>query len=209
MTVTAPTMLTLLRIALVPVLVVFFYLPYTWANIAVVIVFVFAAVTDWADGYIARRFNLLSPFGAFLDPVADKLMVATALVLLVQQNPEVLFALASAIIIGREIVISALREWMAEIGERGRVKVSGVGKLKTIFQMVAISLLLYGEDLWSIPVQFIGEVLLYVAAILTLWSMWVYLHSAWPIMSASPGSFEPAPKPTEPTPKPDEPEVLP
>ncbi|MEJ2535405.1 MAG: CDP-diacylglycerol--glycerol-3-phosphate 3-phosphatidyltransferase [Gammaproteobacteria bacterium] len=197
MTLTAPTILTLFRIALVPVLVVFFYLPYTWANVAVVIVFVFAAMTDWADGYIARRFNLLSPFGAFLDPVADKLMVATALVLLVQQNPEVLFALAAAVIIGREIVISALREWMAEIGERGRVKVSGIGKVKTIFQMVAISLLLYGETLWVLPVQFIGEVLLYVAAILTLWSMWVYLHSAWPIMRAGSAPVEPATAPIE------------
>ncbi len=185
MTFTAPTILTLLRIALVPVLVVFFYLPFNWANIAAVIVFVLAAVTDWADGFIARRYDMGSPFGAFLDPVADKVMVATALVLLVQQNPTIIFALASAIIIGREIVISALREWMAELGERGAVNVSVVGKLKTIFQMVAISFLLYGEPIGPIPVTFIGELLLYTAAALTLWSMWVYLHSAWPVMSAS------------------------
>lgn len=178
----APIILTFLRIALIPVLVLFFYLPYSWSNLLAVIVFVVAAVTDWADGFLARRWNQLSDFGAFLDPVADKLMVAVALVLLVQRNPTILFALASAIIIGREIVISALREWMAEMGERGRVKVSAVGKLKTVFQMVAISFLLYGQPIGPIPIPFIGEILLYVAAGLTLWSMWVYLHSAWPIM---------------------------
>ena len=179
--------LTLLRIALIPVLVLFFYLPYGWSNIASVVVFVLAAVTDWADGFIARRFNQMSDFGAFLDPVADKLMVAVALVLLVQSNPTLYFALAAAIIIGREITISALREWMAEMGERGRVKVSNIGKLKTIFQMVAISLLLYQQDLLGLPIAFIGELLLYLAALLTLWSMWVYLSSAWPIMAGQSG----------------------
>ncbi len=179
-----PIILTLLRIALIPVLVLFFYLPYAWANLVVVVVFVLAAVTDWADGFIARRWDQGSDFGAFLDPVADKLMVAVALVLLVQSHPTIIFALAAATIIGREIVISALREWMAEMGERGRVKVSAIGKLKTIFQMVAISMLLYEDDLWTLPIAFIGEILLYVAAALTLWSMWVYLHSAWPIMVA-------------------------
>jgi CDP-diacylglycerol--glycerol-3-phosphate 3-phosphatidyltransferase len=120
--------------------------------------------------------------------VADKLMVAVALVLLVERNPTPLFAMAAAVIIGREIVISALREWMSEMGERGRVKVSRIGKLKTIFQMVAIGMLLYQDDLWRIPVYFIGEILLYLAAGLTLWSMWVYLASAWPIMARkSPG----------------------
>jgi len=181
----APMLLTLLRIVLIPVLVVFFYLPYHWTNLAVVTVFVLAAVTDWLDGYVARRMNLLSHFGAFLDPVADKLMVATALVLLVQQNPKAVFALASAIIVGREIVISALREWMASLGQRSAVRVSNVGKLKTIFQMTAISFLLYGEDIWEIPIFFIGEILLYLAAGLTLWSMWVYLHSAWPTILSS------------------------
>ena len=183
MALTAPIILTLLRIALIPVLVLFYYLPYNWSNLAVVVVFVSAAVTDWADGFIARRTNQLTSFGAFLDPVADKLMVATALVLLVQQNPRVAFALAAAIIIGREIAISALREWMAEMGERGRVNVSIVGKIKTIFQMTSISLLLYHEDIAVVPVAFIGEILLYIAAALTLWSMWVYLNAAWPIMS--------------------------
>ncbi len=183
MPMTTPIILTLMRIALIPVLVVFFYLPYPWANLATAVVFVSAAITDWLDGYIARKTGQLTSFGAFLDPVADKLMVATALVLLIQQNPKALFALASAIIIGREIVISALREWMAEMGESGRVKVSGIGKLKTIFQMTAISLLLLHEDIGTVPIALIGEMLLYVAAVLTLWSMWVYLHSAWPVMS--------------------------
>lgn len=183
MPLTTPLLLTLLRIALIPVLVLVFYLPYHWASLASVIVFVSAAITDWLDGYIARKTGQLTSFGAFLDPVADKLMVATALVLLVQQNPQVLFALASAIIIGREIAISALREWMTEMGERGRVSVSGMGKLKTIFQMTSISMLLYEDDIWRIPVAFLGEILLYIAAALTLWSMWVYLHAAWPVMT--------------------------
>jgi CDP-diacylglycerol--glycerol-3-phosphate 3-phosphatidyltransferase len=177
-----PIILTFLRIALIPVLVLFFYLPYAWSNLLAVMVFVLAAVTDWADGFLARRWDQGSDFGAFLDPVADKLMVAVALVLLVERHPTALFAIAAAVIIGREIVISALREWMAEMGERGRVKVSAVGKVKTIFQMVAISFLLYGDNIGVIPIAFIGEILLYIAAALTLWSMWVYLHSAWPIM---------------------------
>jgi CDP-diacylglycerol--glycerol-3-phosphate 3-phosphatidyltransferase len=189
MQMTAPIILTLLRIALIPVLVIFFYVPYSWANVATVVVFVSAAITDWLDGYIARKTGQLTSFGAFLDPVADKLMVATALVLMVQRPPEifmhpVFFTLAAAVIIGREIAISALREWMAELGEKGRVKVTLFGKLKTIFQMVAIALLLYRQDLIGLPVVVIGEALLYLAAGLTLWSMWVYLHSAWPAMSA-------------------------
>jgi CDP-diacylglycerol--glycerol-3-phosphate 3-phosphatidyltransferase len=183
---TVPTMLTLLRIALVPVLVLFFYLPYTWSNLACVIIFVAAAVTDIADGAIARSTGQTSRFGAFLDPVADKIMVSTALVLLVQRQEtyQAVFAVAAAIIIGREITISALREWMSEIGESALVKVSWVGKLKTIFQMTAIGFLLYRENLGPIPVTLIGELLLYTAAALTLWSMWTYLQSAWPAISA-------------------------
>lgn len=177
-----PTILTLLRIALIPVLVLTFYLPFHWSNVACVTVFVLAAITDWLDGYLARRNNQLSHFGAFLDPVADKLMVAVALILLVQQNPTIVFAIAAAVIVGREITISALREWMAELGERGRVKVSWVGKVKTIFQMTAIGFLLYREDLLGLPVSFIGEWLLYLAAGLTLWSMWTYASAAWPVL---------------------------
>ena len=187
MKLTFPTLLTLLRIALVPVLVLFFYLPYRWSNVACVVIFVAAAITDIADGLIARRTGQISRFGAFLDPVADKIMVSTALVLLVQRQEtyEVVFAIAAAIIIGREITISALREWMSEIGERALVSVSWIGKLKTIFQMTAIGFLLYHENLGWIPVALIGEVLLYTAAALTLWSMWNYLHAAWPAISHS------------------------
>ena len=182
---TIPTMLTLLRIALVPVLVVLFYIPYAWSNLACVVVFVLAAVTDIADGVIARRTGQTSRFGAFLDPVADKIMVSTALVLLVQRQEtyQVVFAIAAAIIIGREIAISALREWMSELGERALVSVSWVGKTKTVFQMTAIGFLLYHEDIGWIPVALIGELLLYTAAALTLWSMWTYLSAAWPVMS--------------------------
>jgi CDP-diacylglycerol--glycerol-3-phosphate 3-phosphatidyltransferase len=185
MQLTFPTILTLLRIALVPVLVLFFYLPLTWSNIACVVIFVLAAVTDIADGAIARRTGQVSRFGAFLDPVADKIMVTTALVLLVQRQEtrEAVFAVAAAVIVGREITISALREWMSEIGERALVSVTWVGKTKTIFQMTAIGFLLYRYDLGTIPVPLIGEVLLYTAAVLTLWSMWTYLRSAWPAIS--------------------------
>jgi CDP-diacylglycerol--glycerol-3-phosphate 3-phosphatidyltransferase len=188
MQMTFPMILTLLRIALIPVLVLFFYLPYLWAPLAAAAVFILAAVTDWLDGYLARRMGLMSAFGAFLDPVADKLMVATALVLLVQNPPPlmapmILFTLSAAIIIGREIAISALREWMSEMGESGTVKVGLLGKFKTIFQMTAISCLLYQYSLFGLPVALVGELLLYLAAALTLWSMWEYLHAAWPVMS--------------------------
>ena len=184
---TVPTILTLLRIALVPVLVLFFYLPYTWSNLACVVIFVAAAVTDIADGAIARSTGQTSRFGAFLDPVADKIMVSTALVLLVQRQEtyQAVFAIAAAVIIGREITISALREWMSELGESALVKVSWVGKTKTIFQMTAIGFLLYREDFGPIPISLIGELLLYTAAVLTLWSMWTYLRSAWPAISNS------------------------
>lgn len=188
MQMTFPLFLTLMRIALIPVLVLFFYLPFVWSGIATAVVFILAAITDWLDGYLARRMGLMSSFGAFLDPVADKLMVATALVLMVQKPPElilppVIFTLSAAIIIGREIAISGLREWMAEMGERGTVKVGVMGKLKTIFQMTAISLLLFEHNILGLPILHIGELLLYLAAALTLWSMWVYLHAAWPVMS--------------------------
>lgn len=188
MPMTFPMILTLLRIALIPVLVLFFYLPYYWAPLAAAAVFILAAITDWLDGYLARRMGLMSQLGAFLDPVADKLMVATALVLMVQSPPVIVFpmiffTLSAAIIIGREIAISALREWMSEMGESGTVKVGVLGKFKTIFQMTAISCLLYQYDLFGLPVALVGEVLLYLAAALTLWSMWEYLHAAWPVMS--------------------------
>ncbi len=184
LTLNLPTVLTLLRIVVIPVLVLFFYLPQSWSNEVVVGLFIAAGITDWADGWIARRYGMVSPFGAFLDPVADKLLVAVALVLIVQRHPETLLALGAAIILGREITISALREWMAEIGQRARVKVSGVGKSKTIFQMVAIGFLLYGEPLLGLPVMDIGRVLLCIAAVLTIWSMVIYLRSAWPAITS-------------------------
>ncbi|MFO7764669.1 MAG: CDP-diacylglycerol--glycerol-3-phosphate 3-phosphatidyltransferase [Wenzhouxiangellaceae bacterium] len=180
MSITFPTILTLLRIVMIPVLIVAFYLPYPWANDLAVGIFIAAGLTDWADGWIARRYGLTSPFGAFLDPVADKLIVAIALILIVQRHPEILIAISSAVILGREITISALREWMAELGKRALVKVSHVGKSKTILQMVAIGFLLYGEPLFGLPVLMIGKILLVIAAVLTIWSMVIYLRSAWP-----------------------------
>jgi CDP-diacylglycerol--glycerol-3-phosphate 3-phosphatidyltransferase len=179
-----PNILTLLRIALIPFLVLVFYLPVPWAHAASAAVFALAAVTDWLDGYLARRLEQMSAFGAFLDPVADKLMVVVALILLVQANPSPWFAVPAAIIVGREIAISGLREWMAEIGKRKRVAVSLVAKFKTTAQMVAVLLLLYREPLLGVPVATIGFVLLYVAALLTLWSMVMYLRAAWPVLAA-------------------------
>ena len=182
MKLTIPTILTIFRIALIPVLVVVFYLPYAWSNIAAAVIFALGAITDWLDGWIARRYGMYSKFGAFLDPVADKLAVAVALVLIVQYHHTVFMALIAAVIICREITISALREWMAEIGQRARVKVAGVGKLKTIVQMVALVMLIFREDWLGLPIFLIGESLLAVAAVLTLWSAYAYLRAAWPSM---------------------------
>jgi len=181
---TLPTMLTLLRIASIPVLVLVFYLPYQWTHLAAALVFALGALTDWLDGWIARRFSMSSAFGAFLDPVADKLAVAVALILIVQRHPTVFMALIAAVIIGREITISALREWMAEIGQKTRVKVVWIGKIKTIAQMVALVMLLYREDIGRLPTFLLGEALLAVAAVLTLWSGFAYLRAAWPAMRA-------------------------
>src|SRR5581483_23138 len=161
---TLPTMLTLFRIALLPVMVMVFYAPFHGANVAAALVFFTAALTDWLDGYIARRWNMGSAFGAFLDPVADKLMVAVTLFLLVQENATPLMAITSAIIVGREIAISALREWMAEIGARTRVNVAAVGKFKTVMQIVAIEVLLYQHDLEGLRLFHVGETLLVAAA---------------------------------------------
>jgi CDP-diacylglycerol--glycerol-3-phosphate 3-phosphatidyltransferase/cardiolipin synthase len=178
-----PNILTLLRIVLIPVFVVCFYLPVSWSRLACALVFGAAALTDWFDGYLARRLKQTSPLGAFLDPVADKLMVAVALVLLVQSDPQPELALPAAVIIGREITVSALREWMAELGDRSRVAVSMVGKVKTTAQMVAILLLILGDALFGLPLHDLGLVLLYIAALLTLWSMLLYLRAAWPSLT--------------------------
>lgn len=178
-----PNILTLLRIFLIPVFVVVFYLPYSWSRPVSAIIFILAALTDLFDGYLARRLNQVSPLGAFLDPVADKLMVAVVLIVLLQQHPTIWLALPTAIIIGREITISALREWMAEVGARSRVAVSSLGKFKTTAQMIAIIFLIYKAPILLIPTFTIGYVLLYVAAILTVWSMCLYLLAAWPKLS--------------------------
>ena len=195
MNLTIPTWLTLLRILLIPVLVVVFYLPYQWTNFAAVFVFVLAAVTDALDGWIARKYNQSSAFGAFLDPVADKLMVAVALFLIVQGHPTPWMAFWAAVIVGREIAVSALREWMAELGQRAKVKVAAIGKFKTIVQMVALSCLLYavtpthqldpGTGIWLGNFVFhVGDWLLAAAAVLTLWSGVQYLYAAWPSLRA-------------------------
>lgn len=177
-----PIYLTLLRILLIPVFVLVFYLPVSWNNVAATAVFALAGVTDWLDGHLARRFDQATAFGAFLDPVADKLIVGVVLVLLVQAHPDPWLAVPAAVIIGREITISALREWMAELGKRAQVAVSMMGKIKTTAQIAALLLLLYWEPLWGIPIAQIGYVALYVAAALTLWSMFVYLRAAWPLL---------------------------
>lgn len=177
---TIPNQLTLLRIVLIPVFVLVFYLPVAWSNFLACFIFVLAAVTDVLDGYLARKLNQTSSLGAFLDPVADKLMVAVALVLLVQKNPNIYLALPAAVIIGREITVSALREWMAEIGARSKVAVSVLGKIKTIAQMVALGFLIFHTSVLGLPVYSIGLILLYIAAFLTLISMFQYLFIAWP-----------------------------
>ena len=173
-----PTNLTLLRIALIPLLAVIFYLPWQYSNGACMLIFLAAGITDWLDGYLARKMQLETPFGAFLDPVADKLMVAIVLVLLVEQQHTAYLAIPAAIIVGREITIASLREWMAEIGQRATVKVSDIGKWKTTAQMLSIGFLLYREDLLGLPINLIGYGLLYIAAALTLWSMVSYLRAA-------------------------------
>ncbi len=191
-----PNLLTLLRMLLIPVFMVVFYLPGQWTRVVCALLFTAAALTDWLDGHLARKWGQVSPLGAFLDPVADKLMVAVALVLLVEADPTPELALPAAVIIGREITVSALREWMAELGSRSRVAVSMLGKIKTIAQMVAIIFLIFQYPLLGLPVYEIGLALFYIAAILTLWSMTLYLRAAWPDLVApgrSPGTGAGAP----------------
>ncbi len=185
-----PNLLTLLRILLIPFFFIVYIIDAGWSNQLATFIFVVAAITDWLDGYLARLLNQYTTFGAFLDPVADKLIVATALVLLATDEKVLslvysvpLFAASVAIIIGREIVISALREWMAELGKRASVAVSYIGKVKTAMQLTAISLLIYQEPLLGIPIFELGEILLFIAAALTLYSMVVYLKAAWPVLT--------------------------
>ncbi|MEM7208349.1 MAG: CDP-diacylglycerol--glycerol-3-phosphate 3-phosphatidyltransferase [Pseudomonadota bacterium] len=176
---TLPTALTLLRIALLPIVFVAFYIPADWARPLCAIIFAVAGFTDWLDGYLARRLGQSSAFGAFLDPVADKLMVAVSLLMLVSADPELWLVLSASIIISREIVISALREWMAEMGQRQLVAVSNIGKIKTVLQMLAIFMMLYKETLFGIDFYLYGTYALVIAAALTLYSMCLYLRAAW------------------------------
>jgi CDP-diacylglycerol--glycerol-3-phosphate 3-phosphatidyltransferase len=180
-----PNLLTSLRILLIPVLVLCFYLfPLDVRYLASALIFSIASLTDWADGYLARRMGQMTPFGEFLDPVADKLLVAVALILLVEAHASALLAIPALVIVGREIVVSALREWMSKYSDQRGVRVSFVAKVKTGFQMTAIIVLLaQGPDLTA-PLVILGYLLLYVAAGLTLWSMYQYLLMAWPDLSS-------------------------
>jgi CDP-diacylglycerol--glycerol-3-phosphate 3-phosphatidyltransferase len=180
-----PNALTWLRILMIPAVIVIFYLPYWWKDPVTCGAFALAGTTDSLDGYLARRWGQTSRLGAFLDPVADKLIVTAALVLIVSRDPRWFMVIVAVVIIGREIAVSALREWMAEIGARGRIKVSVWGKYKTIMQIVGLSFLLFRQKLFGLPIYKMGLVLTGIAVILTLWSMFLYLRLAWPELRGS------------------------
>lgn len=181
---TLANQITLFRIALIPLFVVIFYLPYQWSYLVSAMVFGLAAATDWLDGYVARKYDQSTALGAFLDPVADKLMVSVALVLIVGKHDSAWIAVPAVVIVSREIVISALREWMAELGKRASVAVSYIGKVKTTAQMASIIMLLaFNPDTYPL-LNSLGYLTLYVAAILTIWSMVLYLKAAWPELMA-------------------------
>jgi len=184
-----PTLLTLIRLLSIPVFSIIYYLPFDWAHAVAAVIFVLAALTDWLDGYLARTLKQQTRLGAFLDPVADKLLVAFALVLVVGQNYVPLLALPAAVIVGREIVISALREWMAELGKRASIAVSFLGKVKTAIQMIALVLLIWFAPHGNVYILWLGASLLYIAAALTLWSMIIYIKIAWPDLT-SPGETQ-------------------
>jgi CDP-diacylglycerol--glycerol-3-phosphate 3-phosphatidyltransferase len=188
-----PNILTLIRILVIPIFVVVFYIPTSWGHSAAALIFTLACITDWLDGYLARSLKMSTRFGAFLDPVADKMMVATALVMIVAERqfqmlntshaiilPAYIITIPAAIIVMREVVVSALREWMAEIGKHTSMVVSGLGKIKTSVQMIALIVLIYCGPETHVSLIAIGYLLLYVAAILTVWSMMIYLKAAWP-----------------------------
>jgi len=183
---TLPNVLTVARIAAVPLLVLLFYWRHPWGHPLCAIVFIAAAITDSLDGYLARRMGIATPLGEFLDPVADKLMVATALVLLVGHDTRAFIVITAIVIIGREITVSALREWMAHVGARAKVAVSAMGKLKTIVQMTGLSMMMFREDVFGLPIYQLGIVLLVLAAVLTLWSMVAYVKAAWPELRRTP-----------------------
>ena len=209
MRLTLPLWLTILRVAAIPAVLVLFYVHFPHSRQWACVLYAAACITDWFDGYLARRWGQTSKFGAFLDPVADKLMVAVCLVMLLHAHtvdlqfvaatagdaipplyrvPEALLALLVAIIIGREITISALREWMAELGGRAKVSVNWIGKVKTAFQMTSIGMMIWRDELWTINWYALGYWLLFVAAALTIWSMVMYLRAAWPLMRDEPST---------------------
>ncbi|MGF1689334.1 CDP-diacylglycerol--glycerol-3-phosphate 3-phosphatidyltransferase [Photobacterium japonica] len=170
-----PNILSFIRLLLIPFFVIAFYLPYSWSPFAAALIFFIAGATDWFDGYLARKLNQTTRFGAFIDPVADKVLVATALVMVVEHYHSVWITIPAITMIGREIIISALREWMAELGKRSSVGVSWVGKVKTASQMLALLLLLWHPNEWLV---WLGYASLYIAMILTYWSMYIYLRAA-------------------------------
>ncbi len=185
MNINLPTVLTLLRIAVIPLIVICYFLPFRGAHLTATTLFVLAALTDWLDGYLARSLSQSTRLGAFLDPVADKLLVAVTLVVLVSQVQVALLFIPAAIIVCREIVISALREWMAELGKRTQVAVNQIAKIKTAFQMTAVAILLgFTQGMYPL-LLWLGIVLLYVAALLTVWTMLIYLKAAWPDLTLS------------------------
>ena len=183
MKLTLPLFLTLTRVAAIPAVLLLFYLPFEHARQWACVLYSVACITDWFDGWLARRWNQTSAFGAFLDPVADKLMVAVCLVSLLHAHPDGLLAAMVAIIISREITVSALREWMAELGSRASVAVSWIGKLKTGFQMTSIGMMIWRDTTFFVPWYQLGYWLMLIASALTLWSMVIYLRAAWPLMS--------------------------
>jgi len=175
-----PNTITISRIVLIPIFIAAFYMPYDWSAALATFIFWLAAITDWFDGYLARKLNQQSALGAFIDPLADKLMVITALLLVLSKHPENNWLLFSAlIIISREIFISSLREWMSSMGQSKLVAVSFYGKAKTVAQMFALLFLIYEQDIYDLPTIHFGTGLLVWAAILTLVSMVIYLKSAW------------------------------
>ena len=191
MPLTIPNILTVARIIAIPVFIIAYFLSPDQKNTVAVAIFVLAALTDWLDGFLARKLKEVSPFGAFLDPVADKLIVCTALVLLVSDDNvssqvlfQSIFTISVIIIVGREVSVVALREWMAEKGQRASIATSYLSKSKTFLQMLAIVLLLYGQSINEFPTLVVGELLLYIAAALTIWTMVLYLRNAWPILTS-------------------------
>lgn len=191
-----PNLLTFARILVVPLLVVFYYLPFWWSHLAAAILFTIASITDWLDGYLARYLKQSTKLGAFLDPVADKLMVSIALILIVAEPtfqfvsmptyilnvPAPFITIPAAVIVAREIIVSAMREWMAEIGQRASIAVTGIAKVKTALQMIALVILLYCDNTTSAFFILMGYCLLYLAAVLTIWSMLIYLKAAWVLL---------------------------